>query len=265
MFKNRKNLPIAPLLLVAIFIIFGVYYYAKNGQVWFEGNDNKSLPITTDGSQKTIGCVRTTRLENAPQYDRALSLIRQRVDENNKWWNKYGEKEDGRFKYFPPELVNCIKISEEDIKDAPEVEGYFIFNSEDIKTDYYPITVSSDYRYADDIVTAILLSHEMTHVQQYIKSVNEKDSLSCIDKEIEAFRAQLDFYVLLNNEENSSVYHRIQSDKNLHPELQMLDAMMTINRDSNCKFDKSCTDANLLSKLRAMLIDDSYYKKQCKL
>jgi hypothetical protein len=253
--KNRVPFFIFIALLVLTTILFYFFGVAKRRK---NSTDNQ-IPE----KPKTVTCTRTTRLNNDPQYDRALSLIQQRIDDNNKWWNKYGETVDGRFKHFPPELVNCIKISEETAKSTGGLEGYFTFNGEDIKENYYPITVSSDYRLADDIETALLLTHEITHVQQYINTLNGKDSLSCIDKEIEAFRSQLDFYVLLNSEENSSVYNRIQSDKNLHSELQMLDTMMTINRESNCKFEETCLDANLTNKLREMLTSDSYYKKQC--
>lgn len=255
--KNKSPIFIFVVLLVLGAVVFCFFSIVKGRK---GGIDNQS---TNTERPKTVTCTRTIRLNNDPQYDRALSLIQQRIDDNNKWWDKYGETVDGRFKHFPPELVNCIKISEETTTGTGGPEGYFTFNSKDIKENYYPITVSSDYRLADDIETALLLTHEITHVQQYINTLNGKDSLSCIDKEIEAFRSQLDFYVLLNSEENSSVYNRIQSDKNLHSELQMLDTMMTINRESNCKFDGPCLDANLTNKLKEMLTSDSYYRKQC--
>jgi hypothetical protein len=223
---------------------------------------------------KTISCARTVRLDNKPQYDRALSLIQQRIDENHKYWTNAGEQyQDMLFINFPPELVNCIKISEEDTRGSTGVEGYFTFNGQDIKKDYYPITVSTDYGFTDDIVTALLLSHEMTHVQQYMDALNGKNSLSCIDSEIDAFIAQLDFYGILNDEEISSVYYRIHGSDEvfLHPQLKMLDTMLTINRESGCGFrdlfkgkdSTHCVDINLRNKLREILTDDSYYRKQC--
>jgi len=257
---NWIVLALAGVIVALLFIIAYPTIIKKN----INSNPNidfKSISITE--VPKTVSCTRTTRLENEPQYDRALSLIQQRVDENNKWWDKYGEKIDNRFRYFSSELVNCIKITEESIKESTGIEGYFTFNSKDIKKDYYPITVSSDYHFADDVETALLLSHEMTHVQQYIDTLNGKNALSCIDSEINAFTSQLDFYPILNSEEGSSIYYRIQNDENLHSQLQILNAMMTINRNSDCRFDKDCLDKNLTSKLRKMLIDDSYYQKQC--
>ncbi len=261
--KQKKSAIIIALLVLTVVSFFGLYGFTKLGITNIAPKNVINKKAEPSKTPTKISCTRTSRLDNEPQYDRALSLIQQRVDENNKWWDKYGEKIDGRFKHFPPELVNCIKITKELITKLSGIEGYFTFNSKDIKTNYFPITVSSDYDFADDIVTALLLSHEMTHVQQFIDTQNGKNALSCIDSEIDAFIAQLDFYVILNNEENSSVFNRIKSDGNLHSQLQILDEMMTINRDSNCKFDKNCLDTNLTTKLRKMITEDSYYKKQC--
>lgn len=246
--------------IITILLLAGWFYWFQLRPAMIRKQD---VPVILD-TPKTTSCTRTTRLDNKPQYDRALSLIQQRVDENNKWWDKYGENKDGRFKHFSPELINCIKISEEAIKNSTGLEGYFIFNSKDIKTDYYPIIVSTDYSFTDDIVTALLLSHEITHVQQYIDTINGKNAEACIDSEIDAFIAQLDFYVILNVEENSSAYHRIQNDKSLHSQLQIIKMMTTINRDSDCEMmDVNCKDVNLRNKLRNFLKEDSYYKQQC--
>jgi hypothetical protein len=264
--KQRKFPIYIAILIIASGLYFGFYIFAKSEIMNVIPKNAIEKKNELRETPTDINCSRTSRLDNEPQHDRALSLIQQRIDENNKWWDKYGEKIDGRFKHFPPELVNCIKISKESVSKLSRIEGYFIFNDKDIKKDYFPITVSADYDFADDIVTALLLSHEMTHVQQYIDIKNGKSALPCIDSEIDAFITQLDFYVILNNEENNSVYHRIQNNENFHSQLQILDAMMTVNRDSSCNvFDKNCLDTNLTNKLREMLTGDSHYIKQCDL
>ena len=255
-------------LLLFILLLFAGFYLGMQYQKFIGANQMVEEQTPDIRAPQIAFCTRTTRLKNEPQYDRALSLIQQRIDENNKWWDEYGEKANHRFRHFTPELVNCIKITEESIEKSAGIEGYFTFNSKDTTTDYYPITVSSDYNFADDIVTALLLSHEITHVQQYIDTLDGKNTLSCIDSEIDAFIAQLDFYVTLNSEEINSVYYRIQGDENLHSQLQILDWMMTTNRDSSClMFDlkdyKNCSDANLTNELKKMLTENSYYRKQC--
>lgn len=261
--RKRYSVLVILLIFVAVFIGFKVL-----NNSWGIGLSPKNISeekVDPSATPSQISCTRTTRLENDPQYDRALSLIQQRVSENSKWWDKYGEDKDLRFKHFPSELINCIKISEDSSKNTSGIEGYFTFNDEEIKADYYPITVSDGYRYADDITTALLLSHEITHVQQYINERNNKGALSCIDMEINAFIAQQDFYTILNTEEIDSGYHRIQNDKSLHPQLQMMNTMQTINRESGCAFEGGCLDLNLRSSLRKILTEDSVYRKQCEL
>ena len=228
------------------------------GYVYFFRTENNNL--TENEEQKIISCTRTTRLDNKPDYDRVLSLIEQRLS----------EPRVAEFKYFSPKLVNCIGIIEENISDKA-VEGYFSFDDKNIRDNYYPITVDNSYTSADYITTALLLSHEITHVQQYIDVLNGKNNLSCVDSEINAFLSELDLYANLNTEENSSAYYRIQNDESLHPQLQMLDTMMTINRDAHfvskkCEFlDNECTKTNLANELRKMITNDEYYKKECNL
>ena len=245
-------------LIFLIFLIILAYYLVHSSN---KPSSNANMPVKTVKAQteKEVSCTRTIRLQNSPQYDRALSLIAQRIDDYNKY-----SFENLKFKYFPTQLTNCIKVTETNVANTTGAEGYFTFNSKDIRQNYYPISVDASYSLTDDVLTALLLSHEMTHVQQYINQLNGKESLACYDKEIEAFMAQLDFYLTLYAEEDSSAYYRIQNDENLHPQLQMIKTMTTINRDSNCDImDKNCKDTNLRTKLKEMLMQNETYKKEC--
>jgi hypothetical protein len=251
-------------VLIILLLTSAAYYYLHSS--FTTGTETA---ITRDGEQAIVSsCSRTTRLENAPQYDRALSLVHQRIDERNKWCDEdcKDEYERLRFQRFPANLTNCIKVTEEDL--YPKAEGYFTFHSEEIRPDYYPIAVDRGYYFTDDVLIAILLAHELAHVQQYIDEVSGKDQLSCIDKEVEAFVTQLEFYTLLNTGENNSIVRRMQEDsEDLHPQLAMLKAMTTINRQSPCDIlDKEygeCRDANLRRHLKEIISEDSHYRRQC--
>lgn len=231
-----------------------------------------SEPVASPIAELNIkdGCTRTTRLENDPQYDRALSLIQQRIDDNEKWCDKYCESSDYeeklRFHHFPANLTNCIKIIEENIDGG--AEGYFTFHSEDIKPDYFPITIDSSYNFADDTLTALLITHEMTHVQQYLNSLNGEDNLSCRDKEVEAFVSQIDFYTKLSNEEISSVVLKMKEEsEDKHTQVAMLKTMIDINRDGTCPLftDDECSQKNLRNKLFQLISDEPTYRHQCEL
>jgi len=265
------GLIVAP-IAVGLFLLGAEYFGFMNLKLPFgETSQVASQPAPTPAVEQAIkdGCTRTTRLENPPQYDRALSLIHQRISDHEKWCDKYGTDKDSeqklRFNQFPANLTNCIKIVEENIDDG---EGYFVFHSEDIKPNYFPITIDDSYNYADDTLTSLLITHEMTHVQQYLDSLNGTDNLSCRDKEVEAFISQIDYYVLLSNEEISSVVLKMNEERDdKHPQIAMLKTMININKNSTCKLfgDDECQQKNLRSKLFELITQDSGYQHQCKL
>lgn len=236
--------------------------------------------ITTAG-ENTLGCTRTTRLDNLPQYDRALSLIQQRIDENHDGRYKFNKMHI--FNFFPSQLVNCIKIVEKTPNDPDGYEGYFTLNGSDIKDDYYPIVVNSKYLKSDDILIALLLTHEMTHVQQYIDSINNKSNLSCVEKEVDAFLSSHRFFIsTLNDQEMLLVWDRIDRavdnggtslDRPFDGQLLMLNSIVELRRSTSCEMrfepltDKyyGCVDSEVPVKLKQVIEEDSYYKKQCKL
>jgi hypothetical protein len=235
-------------------------------------NNNRNIEIKSDDKDTSTisiedGCTRENRLDNEPEYDRALSLINQRISEHEEWCDKYCESEEYedklRHHHFPANLTNCIKIIEEDI--GEEAEGYFIFHSDDIKPNYFPIVVDNSYNFSDDILTSFLITHEITHVQQYLDELRGKQPLTCRDKEVDAFISQIDFYVLLNNEENKSVYLKMNEEANKkHPQIEILSSMIDINRSSTCSFlDDECRDKNLRNGLFQIISQDEGYRHQC--
>ena len=261
--KTSIFLPILALALIGG-IVFGVYYFKTNHSSASQSTSTE--PVV--GQKIADGCSRTARLENAPQYDRALSLIQQRIDDREKWCDKYCESKDYeeklRFHQFPANLTNCIKIVEEDIDGG--AEGYFTFDSDDIQPNYFPITVDSSYSFSDDTLTALLITHEMTHVQQYLDTLNGENNLSCRDKEVEAFISQMDFYTLLSNEEIDSIVLKMNENKeDKHPQVAMLKTMIDINRDGTCPLftDDECSEKNLRNKLFQIITDDPIYQHQC--
>jgi len=252
-------------LLVSLALIAG-YSYSN-----FRLNSSVEKPTEalteTINQNKAVTCSRTTRLSNKPPYDRALSLI----EEKYKLWESTGEK-IGIWYFFPSQLVNCIQVIEGDVKNTSGTEGFFIFNDSEIKEDYFPITVGKDYSYADDSVNSLILVHEITHVYQYLNSINNQDDLSCIDKEVEAFYAQWKFYGIQFPEARKSIDYRIENDTELHPQLKMikaikagmsLDGVRSECLSASSKNDPNCIDNYRKNEIKEMLLQDAYYKKQC--
>lgn len=262
-------------IIVGLLLLSFEYFGFMNISSYFSENvfniRQSASPVPTVAPQNVAdGCTRETRLDNDPQYDRALSLIQQRIDDQDKWCDKYCETDEYekklRFHQFPANLTNCIKIVEERIDG--DAEGYFTFDSKDIQPNYFPIVVDESYNFADDTLTSLLITHEMTHVQQYIDNLKETSTLSCRDKEVEAFISQIDYYVLLNNEEINSVVLKMNSDKGkMHPQIAMLKTMIDINRDGTCPLfaDQECSQNHLRSKLFELVTQSPSYRNQCEL
>lgn len=262
----QRSFKLAVFLVVIVTIIGLSRFYTSqktNSSQEMTGKTNEN----SEEVLKTVSCTRDSRLENKPSYDRALSLIAEKYD----MWEKSGDG-FGSFYFFPPKLVNCIKVNEGEVRNTSGAEGFFKFNDDQIKNDYFPITIDTDYSYNDDILNALLLVHEITHVQQYMDALNGKDNLSCIDKEAEAFFAQFRLYSIQFPEVRKSMDLRIENDKNLHPQLAMIQNIKSsmslegvrakcLNNPSNK--DENCIDNYRKNEIKQMLLKDDFYLKQC--
>lgn len=276
--KSRSPLIIGVLILVVLVFYVLSIVKTRNNEV----GRNTGSELTNEDKPKSVSCTRTTRLDNAPQYDRALSFIQQRINEN---LDRFIYNPMHLFKYFPPQLVNCIKIIEETPNGSNDFEGYFTFNGKDIKTDYYPIVVNSKYVQSDDVLIAMLLTHEMTHVQQYIDSVNNKTALACVDSEVQAFLSTYRFFISgLNSKEGLLIWGRIDEavenskrngsldvNRPFDGQLLMLHAIIDMRNNTTCKLEGKladqvyydCVDAQVLPRFKQLIEKDDYYKKQC--
>lgn len=259
-------------LLVSFCFIY--FKHLEKNRINNQNSVNEAIQNETQDSEKLI-CDRTTRLENDPNIDRALSLINERL-------TMYGTYKG----FFSPQLTNCIKVNIEHIEDngENETEGYFDPNNPDIKSNYFPITIDDNSNFlADDLSTALLLVHEITHVAQYIDDYNlaidEKESPSilgallvktksgCLDDEVSAFRNQLMFAITaLNEEERKSIDYRIENDDDPHPQLEILknlrDSFDNVQYDCE-KYDSDCISGRINMHIYNVLKDSGAYDEQC--
>lgn len=260
--QNKKNKRIWLITVVVLLVVvaLGIYFFVNSYQIKIE-KKQKTLLINNVVTVKESGCTRTTRLENKPRYDRALSLIKERIDDHNKKDNSE------EWKFFPAELTNCIVTTEKSLD--RETQGYYVFNSEETKPNYFPISINSDYRYSDDINTALLLVHEMTHVQQYIDSLNNKPEITCIDGEVSAFIAMYNFHQMLTSEEWMSIRFRTEQDDypNLAAPLKMIKSINLLEDESGCNipYNKICVDEFVKNELKKIISKDDDYKKLCEI
>lgn len=168
--------------------------------------ENNEWRIIDD--QATL-CPRQQMYDMEPEFQRALSLMSQRVSQD--------VPDKATMSEFN-EVLNCVEVkyanSDQAINNA---EGLFQFipGQSPLKLN---ILVSPKYKVQDDIITASLLSHEYIHALTYVYDLANGTTTDCFSNEATAFEAQNRFLLLLNPEETQSVITRLRS--NPSPELR---------------------------------------------
>lgn len=190
-----------------------------------------------------VGCNRTQEYPLPEEFRRAISLIVQRLDEGN---NSIGNQMVVFFKG----IRNCVDIqyaqSDTEINSA---EGVFSF-SENSTPNQLQILVSPRYKSKDDLLTAILLSHELTHAAIYASGAQE--SISCYDNESLAHLIEMLFIGTLNDDEIASLTYRAN---NGYPEAKgVLNLILGVRRSKGA--DSSEKVANYVR-------SKPFYQQQC--
>lgn len=152
-------------------------------------------------------CPRDSFYEMEPEFKRALSLIHQRV--NDDFYMEFG-KTPNKLQDFYGEIFNCLDIKYA-LNDelSSDVEAFFSFHPGQ-STEKMTIRVSPRYQTKDDLITAILLTHEIAHVFRYVFDLYDGTETDCFTDEAKAFSLQNWFFTILNEEEKSSILNRAQ-------------------------------------------------------
>lgn len=232
--------------------------------VWWNFQSKKTTyPVeqvnTIDSVTKT--CNRVTPYDKPAEFDRVLSLILQRQQQANHPYANDFKK-----------MRNCLDITYTDLKQKNGAEGVFYFDSQVSTPDRLVLEVDRSYSVTDDITTAYLLSHELTHARQYLETISGKN-WSCVDSEVEAFYEQLVFGSLLNEEESQSVITRLESGSQ-NTQLQQYEQLLDMSwnaiqacgldkRDGKTSNDFSCWQRNVRQQLETMITSSDFYQEQC--
>ncbi len=216
-------------------------------------------------SSENSPCNRSSPYPMPPEFQRALSLRDQRLIENGTVFLKR-------------DIRNCLDIQYADLSNTSGVEGVFLFDPKSTINDLH-IYVDNSYHGYDDILTAILLSHEMTHVSQFINYKTTSKQISCVDKEVEAFQNELYFILSLNSEEKKSIIDRVSNNpysNNAYFGVYQL-LQVYLNSQNNCgsisnnisrnsdefKSYSQCYWNSSKSQLQSLVEQSPYYQKQC--
>ena len=207
-------------------------------------------------AERSIGCTRTRPFAMRPEFLRALSLIKQRVSEQKLFPQISPQKSSG--------FYNCLDIQYK-VMDDTGTEGYFIFDTNSDMNDLH-IYVSTNYYSYDDLLTALLLVHEITHVTQFVRYKMQGESIYCYDKEVEAFEAEQGLFLTLNSEESDSIFSRLNQnpDKNsAYVGLQQLIDIFTQSIATCGASNSQCVYSTNQSQLKIWVENNPYYQQEC--
>ena len=224
----------------------------------------KTAPDRLPKTEEKVVCSRSEMYPMPAEFQRALSLIIQR----------YTEKNDPDVNLYS-KMLNCIDIKFGDIS-KDNAEGFFIFDISNSSVDRLEIYVDATYTDYDDLTTAFLLSHELTHAKQFVSEKIYGNKLSCVNQETEAFRQSLIFQSYLNSEEQRSLTARASQFNNKNPQLEWFVTLLDLSWQAavqvvgNPSSDRTYSPEEktqyreiLTSKIRQMIINNPYYQQQC--
>lgn len=231
--------------------------------------------------QVTVGqalCNRTEYYPDMPpEFKRAISLIAQRTEQSlasDPVSGKLTPEEEeilrkmGKYQY-------CLDIQYKDLS-GYNAEGIFAIDPTS-SPERLTIFVDNSYESNDDLLTALLLDHEITHARQYYEDILGIDGViakatdspydHCINKEIEAFMSQYVTLTTLNQEEVKSLFYRVQDDFNsnsaygnvIQPLSYALLALSECNSLTN-----SCAASLVQSNVSNYVKSSAYYQEQCR-
>jgi hypothetical protein len=209
-------------------------------------------------SQKESGilCTRIQPYSMPPEFQRALSLIQERLGNsqypasNMYAANNTFEQEDRSAAEGLKKIYNCLDIqyasTDEELNGA---EGIFKFDNTS-SIDDLKIFVSPKYQVKDDLLTAILLRHEIVHANYHATGADK--SISCYQNEANAFAAELTFLrSTLNAEEKKSISSRYYTSQEARDLIDLSSAVDTYK-------------GNFVSERTLQYVEQSpFYQKEC--
>ncbi|MFA5961520.1 MAG: hypothetical protein WC848_02485 [Parcubacteria group bacterium] len=150
---------------------------------------------------KPVMCLRDSGYDIPEEFKRSISLIVQRLEQSGSASAKNNAEDIKK-------ISNCLNIQYADsVQEMNEAEGYFIFLPSQSLGDY-TIKISPKYSTKDDLLTAILLSHEIQHAVDFVYGNYSGAGRDCFDLEARAFTMQNNIISAMNKEEINSLVTR---------------------------------------------------------
>jgi len=260
--KKLKQILLLDLGIIGLVIFIGTIFYVAS--------HSQALTIFHALQPANGYCNRSVPYPISPDLERAWSLLKERLNTST-LKNSPTSATLTPLPGYP--LKNCVDIQYKDLSDSG-AEGFFKFDPSSTTNDLH-IYVDSQYRNYDDLLTAILLSHEFEHAAQFLKYTVTGEKEECVQQEIEAFSEELTFWWSLNAEEQKSLVARISQNPNANSAYNGLFSLLTINSNaitqcggwqnlySNTKDAQLCYSQSTNSQIREMVVSNPFYQQEC--
>jgi len=245
-------------LIKSVFIILGIFFFISFIAGLFKNNQSDN--------NKPFGnefCRRVEPYSYSNQLKRSISLVIERYEKSNWDWVK---EEGSQYK----KISNCIDIEYSDLSSIG-AEGVFQFDENESTPENLIILVDQNYTNLDDLSSALLLSHELTHAWQFVREYYGGSKIDCVQKETEAYSRQALFAQMLNKEESSSIISRIEMRNSNSGQINFYEQLVewmyqaSISCKNNDVFDQKCLLYELTKNIKTWVISQPIYQKQCEI
>lgn len=207
--RSNKRVAFFVLAVILLFSLFS--FLALNYFGIFKPQNHKSSSLE-DNNVKQELCTRTKAFPLDPQFNNSLDLIAQRSKNAEALEAKNIPTSSKIPRYFPVlDYRNCIDIFYSDrIPDLKNTSAWF--DSESSTPNHLIIKVNPVYQNQkiDNLVMAMLLAHELTHVQQYF-DIRSGVKMTCLQQETDAFLWQIRFLAILNRDEQPKLMNLVKT------------------------------------------------------
>lgn len=250
--KKSNSWLILILLIALIFLLWKAVPLLKHKA--------KSSPQSTKSTQSTQSsqsfCKRTQPYPNPPELNSAAELVVDRIGE------KLGAQQMAeRLKNWQ----NCLNMQYKSLPDG--VEGAFIFD-ENSSVDNLKVFVDDDYKNYPETLRALLLSHELRHVLQFLEFKATGVRVDCVRSEVEAFETQFLFGSSLHHDEREALATSARANlrsEEYRPVLELFVIHKTVENKCGQEIGGVCYRQELDSLLTKMVTSNPAYQKQCNL
>lgn len=206
-------------------------------------------------------CTRNESYIQNTKFEKVLNFVYNRIDADSSSF-------DNQYVKLTRNYKNCLNIKYLDYTESKEKLGLFILNK-DSNLSNLQIYINPAYKDKSDIFTALILTHELTHVGQYIESVTTSKKKQCFDQEVDAFKNMLAIFAAYSIEDKASIINDIAFSVIPDETASTLKKILGYSTEAwnLCKlmktYNKKCFNTLYTNWIRDTVKESTKYQRQC--